>query len=83
MVLDKPLPSMMEELEAVEFAGDFLSYVFHESGQRLAKGRGKGKGKGKGKFASGKGKNEGKPWRPADKDQKVLGVVGFTNPKLL
>ena len=71
---DEPLSTVMEELDAIEFAGDFLSHVFYESNQRLSSG--KGKGKGKGKFASRKGKGGGKPWRLVDEDQKVFGVYG-------
>ena len=55
-VLDEALPRMIDEAEAVELAGSYLTFVYYEASDRL-----KGKGKGKGKFAAkGHGKGHGK-----------------------
>ncbi|CAE7208124.1 Ttll5 [Symbiodinium sp. KB8] len=61
LCLEGPLPAILEESEAVEYAGD-LSYVYGETADRWqAKSKGKGKkGKGKGK---GRGKDPGKGHR--------------------
>ena len=50
---------MMDEDEAVSYAGELLSFVYGEASERWHKGKGEGKskGKGKGKF---KGKGAGK-----------------------
>ena len=64
MVLEEALPQVLEEAEAVEFAGSYLSFVYYEANERL-KGKGKGKGKSKGKgrgapYGKGYGKTSGK-----------------------
>ena len=56
MVLEESLPQMMDEADAVELAGSYLTFVFYEAADRL-----KGKGKGKGK-SSGKGAWKGAPY---------------------
>ena len=62
LCLEGPLPAILEESEAVEYAGDLMSYVYGETADRWqAKSKGKGKkGKGKGK---GRGKDPGKGHR--------------------
>ena len=44
MVLDEPLPPVLEESDAVELVGDFMSFVFYETNQRIQKGKANGKG---------------------------------------
>ena len=64
LCLDDPLPPMMDEDEAVSYAGELLSFVYGEAADRWHKGKGKGKkgkskGKGKGKDFKGRGKGFG------------------------
>ncbi|CAE7489912.1 iscS [Symbiodinium sp. CCMP2592] len=60
MCLEEMLPPMLDETEAIQYAGGLVSYVYAETAERwMSKGKGKGKrpkGKGKGK---GHGMNKG------------------------
>ncbi|CAE7939226.1 Ttll5 [Symbiodinium necroappetens] len=55
LCLEGPLPAILEESEAVEYAGDLMSYVYGETADRW-----QAKSKGKGKKGKGKGKGRGK-----------------------
>ncbi|CAE7707824.1 unnamed protein product, partial [Symbiodinium necroappetens] len=62
--VEEPLPSLMDEDQALQYAGDLLSFVYGETSdrwQRKGKGKGKSKakGKGKGKEKGAKGKHKG------------------------
>ena len=67
MIIEEPLPGEVEEINAVEYIGDYMTWVFYEAKDRF----GKGKGKAKGKNAKGKGKG-----KPAGKDRKSPGTFG-------
>ncbi|CAE7350344.1 RE1 [Symbiodinium sp. CCMP2592] len=68
LCLDEPLPAVLEEDEAVSYAGELLSFVYGTVTERWSKGKSKGKGKFK-----GKGKSFGKD-RPAS--GKGFGIYG-------
>ena len=56
MIVDDLPPAFLEETEAIEYAGEYLSWVFFETRDRI-KGKGKGKSGKRGKSKSfGKGK---------------------------
>ena len=78
MVLEESLPQMMDEADAVELAGSYLTFVFYEAADRL-KGKGKGKGKSSGK-GKGKGFYAGKGRKDSGKGRRtppgVFGVYG-------
>ena len=60
--IEEPLPSLMDEDQALQYAGDLLSFVYGETSDRwLRKGKGKSKakGKGKGKEKGAKGLHKG------------------------
>ena len=72
--LQEPLPQMLDQAEAVEYASDMMSYVYGETAERWAS-----KGKGKGKRPKGKGKGKGKDLNPAKgagKNNKGFGIYG-------
>ncbi|CAE7724500.1 GIP [Symbiodinium necroappetens] len=69
LCLDDPLPAMMDEDEAVSYAGELLSFVYGVAAERWHKGKGKGKSKGK-----GKGKFKGKDFKGSS--GKGFGVYG-------
>eukprot|EP00439_Symbiodinium_sp_Y106_P086029 s529_g30.t2 len=67
MIVEDQPPAEIEEMDAIEYLGDYLTWVFFEAKDRFSKGKGKGKGKpSKGK---GKGKQSGK-------DRKMPGTFG-------
>ena len=70
MCLDAPLPSMMDEDQAVQYAGELLTYIYGETADRWQR---KGKGKGKSKSKS-KGKGKGKDKNSAGKGFGVYGA---------
>ena len=72
--LQEPLPQMLDEAEAVEYAGELMNYVFGETAERWAS-----KGKGKGKRPKGKGKGKGKDYpttKGGGKNTRGFGVYG-------
>ncbi|CAE7830815.1 RE1 [Symbiodinium sp. CCMP2592] len=75
--LHEPLPQMLEEAEAVEYAGELMNYVYGETAERWAS---KGKGKGKRPKGTGKGKGkDGGPAKAAGKNTKGFGIYGTSS----
>eukprot|EP00439_Symbiodinium_sp_Y106_P007110 s9578_g1.t1 len=67
MIVEEHPPAEIEEVDAVEYLGDYMTWVFFEAKDRFSKGKGKGKGK------PSKGKGKGKP---SGKDRKMPGTFG-------
>ena len=70
MIMEEAPPPELEEIDAVEYLGDYLTWVFYETKDRLVKGKGKGKGK------SHKGKGKGKPGGKGRHTPGTFGVYG-------
>ena len=68
MCLEEALPPMLDETEAIQYAGELVSFVFAETAERWS-----AKGKGKGKRPKGKGKGRG---HLPTKGTKGFGIYG-------
>ena len=76
MIVDDLPPEFLEETEAIEYAGEYLSWVFFETRDRI-KGKGKGKSGKRGKsksFGKGKGHKGGFGKKPVPPG--TFGVYG-------
>ena len=75
MVLDEGLPPMMDEADAVELAGSYMSFVYYETADRV-KGKGKGKGKHSGKGKGFRADKGGKGFHSGKSRRTPPGVFG-------
>ena len=71
MILDDAPPTTLDEDDALEYLGTYLTWAFYEAKDRM-KGKGKGKNYAKGKHGSGNGKFS----RASEKGKRMPGTFG-------